>query len=328
MKNGNAWNGGYGSWDYGQSWSLDQLAVTFKGYVNSSEEANRQMDVCLSLNGGASCASQILTLTLDKKNKGKPQTAGQADTSQFGVLPWLLDTNPRFNVQESAPHSGRANAFTPASHRQVNRQEAQAGNPVSAGPEVIWTSGQLFSLYWNTGGNGRIRLSTKDDACITPPGATTSQEFVISSFLDGTHLSISGAPPAGSNLYWCANNFAVMVRRHQAPTDSSSIYLQYASMAAVESTSPSYPDNGAGTACFNKMVQGGFFSMYGGLYWINPNTATTAYYGYMNAPSTEVTNPWGTLGVIPSGESAMIDQTQSDLTFYSVGKDLPAAALW
>ena len=36
MTNGNAWNAGYGGADYGQSWTMDQLAVTFKGYVNSA----------------------------------------------------------------------------------------------------------------------------------------------------------------------------------------------------------------------------------------------------------------------------------------------------
>jgi hypothetical protein len=323
MTNGNAWNAGYGSWDYGQGWTLDQLAVTFKGHVNSPVAANRQLDVCLSLNGGASCASRIWTITLDGNGPGSPQTAGQADTTQFGVIPWLLDTNPRFNVQESAPHSGRANAFTAGNRRQgaPPANPAAPGATPAPGAEAIWTSGQLFSLYWTTGGKGRIRLSANNDACITPPAATTSQEFAISSFLDGTHLALSGAPPVGSNLYWCANNFAVMVRRHQAPTDGSTAYVQYASMAAEESTSPTYPDNGAGTACFNKLVNGGFFCLYGGLYWINPTNASIVYYGYMIAPSAGVTNPWGTIGIIPSGESAAIDQTQSDLTFYSVGLD-------
>jgi hypothetical protein len=321
MTNGNAWNAGYGGADYGQSWTMDQLAVTFKGYVNSAVPANRQIDVCLSLNGGASCASQIQTITLSQASGG-PQTVGQADTTRFGIIPWLLDTNPRFNVQESSPHSGRANVSVPAG-RGGNRPEetADSGAPHPPAGVVAWAGGQLFSLYWIDGGKGRIRLSTQNDACVTPPAATTSQEFVISSFLDGGHIAVAETPPAGANLYWCANNFAVMARRHQAPTDSSTAYVQYASMAAVESTSPSYPDNGAGTACFNKLVNGGFFCLYGGLYWIDPVTAETAYYGYMVAPSNGVANPWGTVGIIPAGEAAVIDQTAGDFTFYSIGMD-------
>lgn len=320
MTNGSAWNAGYGGVDYGQIWALDQLAVTFKGYVDSASAANRQLDVCLSLNGGASCASAIQTITLDSRSGSA--VAGQADTTQFGILPWLLDTNPRFNVQESAPHTGRGSVAVARLKPGFHPRDAA---PSSAAParqaDVTWTSGPLFSLYWTAGGNGRIRLSTKDDACITPPAQTTSREFVISSFVDGTHMAVSGTPPAGGNLYWCVNNFAVMVRRHQAPTDDSTAYLQYASMAAVESTSPTYPDNGAGTACFNQLVNDGFFCMYGGLYWINPVTAETAYYGYMIAPSNGVANPWGTIGLIPAAESAVIDQTQSVLTFYSIGFD-------
>lgn len=325
MTNGNAWNAGYGSWDYNQIWTLDQLAITFKGYVNSSSAPNRQLDVCLSLNGGASCASQIQTITLDGSAQGKPQVAGQADTTQFGVLPWLLDTNPRLNVQESSPHSGRANVLRVGARGGVRPEDATASSSGGTGPgpvtNIAWTSGQLFSLYWTAGGAGRIRLSANNDACVTPPAATTSQEFVISSFLDGAHIAISGGAPVGKDLYWCVNNFAIMVRRHQAPTDSSTAYIQYASMAAVESTAPTYPDNGAGTACFNKLVNGGFFCLYGGLYWINPTTADVAYYGYMVAASAGVTNPWGTISMIPTGESAVIDQTQNDLTFYTMGGD-------
>ena len=316
MTNGNAWNAGYGGADYGQIWTLDQLAITFQGYVDASTDANRQLDVCLSLNGGASCASQIQTITLDSASGGTAQIAGQADTTQFGILPWLLDTNPRLNVQETSPHSGTASV--------VGSRLKRGNRPLTATlPEtdVAWTGGQLFSLYWTTGGNGRIRLSKKDDACITPPAKTTSQEFTIASFADGNHLIVSGRPPTGSNLYWCANNFAVMVRRHQAPTDNSTAYLQSASMAAVESTSPTYPDNGAGTACFNKLVNSGYFCMYGGLYWINPTMADTAYYGYMIVPSSGVTNAWGTIGIIPAAESAVIDQTANALTFYSIGFD-------
>jgi hypothetical protein len=307
LTNGNAWNAGYGSANYGQNWTLDQLAVTFKGYVSSPASANRQVDVCVSLNGGASCASRIQTITLGSQANGAPQTAGQADTTRFGIIPWLLDTKPRFNVQESSPHSGRASV---------------ASAPAGA---VAWASGQLFSLYWIDGGNGRIRLSTKDDACITPPAATTSQEFVISSFLDGGHIVVSGTPPPGGNLYWCANNLAVMIRRHQAPTDGSTAYLQSASMAAVESASPTYPDNGAGTACFNKLVNGGFFCLYGGLYWIDPTTASTAYYGYAgssgkDASGAPIANTWKGIP-FPDGETADIDQSQSALTFYGVSQD-------
>jgi hypothetical protein len=298
----NAWNSGYGSSSYGQIWTLDQLSVALTGYVSSNTTSIRVLDACISLNDGASCASSTEQITMGLTSS--QQILGQANTSQFGVLPWLLDTNPRFNVQESSPHSGTATV---------------------SGNKVTWVSGDSFSLYWVAGGNGHIRLSTNNDACTTPPNTTTSTEYAISGFVDGNDLTVSGTPPTG-NVYWCANNFAVLVWRDQAPTDGSTVTLTAASMAVIESTSPTYPDNGVGTACLNKLVNGGFFCLFGGLYWIDPATASTAYYGYMiasamNSSGAYITNPWKTIGLMPAGETANIDQAQANLTFYNVALD-------
>ena len=302
MTGNNAWNAGYGSSSYAQIWSLDQLSVTLTGYVNSATTGFRVLDACLSLNGGASCASTIQQMTLGQTSS--QQTVGQANTSQFGVIPWLLDTNPRFNVQESSPHSGMATV---------------------SGNTVTWVSGDSFSLYWVTGGNGHIRLSSNADACTTPPNTTTSTEYTITGFIDGNHITVSGTPPTGS-VHWCANNFAVLVWRDQAPTDGSMVTLTAASMAVIESTAPTYPDNGASTPCFNKQVNNGWFCMYGGLYWINPATAATAYYGYTVEGSKDgsgnfIANPWQSAPQMPSGETSDIDQTQANLTFYTIGLD-------
>ena len=303
----NAWNAGYGGSSYGQTWTLDQFSVALTGSVNSTTTSYRVLDVCLSLNGGASCASSTQQATMGQSSS--QQTVGQANTSQFGVIPWLLDTNPRFNVQESSPHSGAATV---------------------AGNTVTWVSGDMFSLYWVTGGYGHIRLSANNDACTTPPNSTTSTEYSITGFLDGNHLTVSGTPPAG-NVYWCANNFAVLVWRDQAPTDGSVVTLTNARMAVVESSIPTYPDNGTGTACYNTLVsngsgQNGYFCMYGGLYWIDPTApANDAYYGYMGTSGKDgsgnpIANSWNGIG-IPSGESAVIDQTKSVFTFYGVALD-------
>ncbi|HTQ57259.1 MAG TPA: hypothetical protein VMI94_22470 [Bryobacteraceae bacterium] len=298
----NAWDAGYGSSNYGQPWTLDQLSVSLTGSVNSATSAFRVLDACLSMNGGASCAGSVQQLTMGQTSS--QQTLNPVSTSQFGVAAWLLDTNPRLNVQESSPHSGTATV---------------------AGNTVTWLSGDNFSLYWVTGGNGRIRLSANNDACITPPSSTTSSEYAIAAIVDGTHLTVSGTPPAGT-VYWCANSFAIMLWRDRQPTDGSVVTLTAANMAALESTAPTYPDNGAGTACFNKLVNGGFFCLFGGLYWINPATGSSAYYGYMIGAAADqhgnsIANPWKTIGIIPAGEAANIDQSQNQLTFYTVALD-------
>ena len=183
---------------YGNVSPLNQLSVQFNGFVNSTNTAYRTMDICLSMNGGASCASSVKQFVMGQSDPGSsnPYTVGQASTTQFGVLPWLLDSNPRINIEESSPHSGVASV---------------------SGNTVTWVSGNPFSLYWVTGGNGSIRLSTNNDACVTSPASTTSSEYTIAGFVDGNDLTVSGTPPQGSNIYWCENNFAVMVWRDQMP---------------------------------------------------------------------------------------------------------------
>ena len=303
----------YGSSWYGSYTTLDQLSVSLTGFVNSATAGNRVLDVCLSLNGGASCASSTVQLNMGQSS-GK-QTAGQApasawDTPQFGTTPWLLDTNPRFNMQEASPHSGTGTV---------------TGNVVANNPAASGSLGSdLFSLYWVTGGNGHIRLSTSNDACITPPASTTSNEYAITGFVDGSHLTVSGTPPSG-NVYWCENNFAVVVWRDQPPTDSSTVTLTAASMNTMSSSYPAYPDNGAGTACFNKLVSGGYFCLFGNLYWINPVGPVVVYYGQPEAAGVDgsgnpITNSW-VRTTAPMPESASIDQTQNQLTFYMVSHD-------
>jgi len=299
----NPWNTNYNS-----TWSLDQLSVSLTGYVNSTTTTFRVLDVCLSLNGGASCASSTQQLTMGQTSG--QQTVGQADSSQFGVLPWLLDTNPRLNAQESSAHSGTASVTNNSGTYTVTNNN----------------SGDLFSLYWITGGNGSIRLSSNNDACLTPPATTTSVEYRIASFADGKNLVLaSGTPPTGSNIYWCENNFTIMVWRDHAPTDGSVVTLTSASMSALGSYAPGYPDNGAGTACFDKQVYGGYFCLYGGLYWINPAAPDVAYWGFMQASGvdrsgTPITNSWSRTGG-PYGNGANIDQTQPALTFYMAAQD-------
>src|SRR5579862_6641718 len=286
------WNAGYAGSSYNQFWALDQLSVTLTGFVNSANTANRVLDVCLSLNGGASCASSTQQMTLGQTSSS--QTVGQVDGTQFGVLPWVLDTQPRLNAQEIS--------FT-------------SGADTVSGSTVTWQSGSNYwSLYWVNGGNGHIRLSTSSaaDACSVP--GSNSAEYTITGFIDGTHITVSPAPPAGAN-WWCALNFTVMVWRDGAP-DSSTVTLTGASMAVLESFQDSYPDNGGGTACLNTPVQGGFFCLFGGLYWINPATGSAVYYGYMEALNPGITNTWNNIGMLPVGETANIDESQSALTFY------------
>ena len=303
----------YGNSSYAAIITLDQLSVLLTGYVNSTTASDRVLDICLSLNGGASCASSTVQATMGQTSS--QQTVGQApvsiwDTPQLGTIPWLLDTNPRFNMQEASPHSGTATV---------------SGNIVTNNPAASGSAGSdLFSLYWITGGNGHIRLSTNNDACVTPPANTTSTEYAITGFVNGSQLTVAGTPPTG-NVYWCENNFTILVWRDQMPTDGSIVTLTGASMDVMGSAYPGYTDNGAGTACFNTLVYGGYFCSYGNLYWVNPTGPVVAYYGQpqgagLNGGGNPIANTW-TVTQAPTPESASIDQTQSQLTFYMVSYD-------
>jgi len=311
---GNPWNTNYGSY-----LSLDEVGLSLTGYVNSTASAFRVLDFCLSMNGGMTCASPMQQITMGQASS--TVVLGDAPTSSyvpvyFGVDEWLLDSSPRINLQESAAHSGTATVTNNSGTYTVTH-----------------TSGDSFSLYWIQGGNGTIRLSSNNDACITPPNSTTSNEYRIGSFTDGLNivLAAGSTPPTGAGIYWCENNFTVMVWRDQAPTDGSTVTLTAATLNASASAAPSYPDNGVGTACLNTQVDGGFFCLYGNMYWINDSgsTPTVVYYGVpqgqgKNAGGTNITNSWNTAQA-PMAESASIDQAQSNLTFYMVAND-PAGA--
>ena len=177
-------------WDttYASGWSLDQLGLSLTGSVSTGTDVE---NVCISLNAGASCASSVQQLTLAAASS--TQTVGVAPpsiwaTPQFGTTSWELDTSPRLNAQETSTHSGTATV---------------------SGSNVTWASGDPFSLYWITGGNGRIRLSSNNDACTspTPPSTTTAVEYTIAGFVNGLELTVSGSP-AGGTMYWCARFMA------------------------------------------------------------------------------------------------------------------------
>ena len=386
MLGSSPWNNGYVNNSYGQGLSLDQLRVSLTGLANSSVTGFRVLNVCLSLNGGASCATSTVPMTMGQTSG--VQTAGTYDSTVYGTTSWLLDSNPRINGPETSPNYGplsfgansavvatagsgytngdiltasggaytTAATFTavvaggvltgvtpigspsgsytgvPANPVTVTggtgsgaRLTVTWNNPTgatAAGNVVTWTGGSNnWSLYWTVGGNGRMRLSTVStvDACLSPPASNTSAEYTITGFVDGTHITVSPTPPSG-NLYWCENNFAVMVWRANTPiTDGSTVTLTGANLSVLESYNVGLSDNGAGTACFNSLVQGGYFCQFGALYWINPVTGDVVYYGQVTAPPFAGTNAWK--NTTYGGESASIDQTQTNFTMYALSQD-------
>jgi len=310
----------YAPWttSYASGVSIDQLGVSLAGFVNSANSAFRTLAACLSMNGGVSCASPIYTAIA-------PQTSGTIAFGQTGASAlgacggaypcWLLDTNPRINSQETIAHSG-------------------TGTITNAGGTYYLAnsgSNDWFSLYWIMGGAGTIRVSSNNNACTSPPVTTTSAEYRIASFTDPTGAGLNGnyiqlaagsTPPTGS-IYWCEQNFTVMLWRNVAPTDGSTVTLTSGLLNVSGSYSPGIPDNGTPTACMNTPVYGGYFCLWGEMYWINPSTQSVVYWGLPvssdnGSGTATITNSWFRS---PAPNAALVDQTQSNLTFYIPGAD-------
>jgi len=70
-----------------------------------------------------------------------------------------------------------------------------------------------------------------------------------------------------------------MIRRHAA--DTNTVYVQSAYLQAVTHSYLPLPDAGDTTICLNNSLAntGGFFCNFGGLFWVNPATGATSWFG-------------------------------------------------
>ena len=80
--------------------SLNQLQVSLKGHCTSSNSSLCQVDVCLTMNAGAACASSIQTVTLPLTTDATV-TAGTYNPGSMGIDAWLFDSNPKISRPEA-----------------------------------------------------------------------------------------------------------------------------------------------------------------------------------------------------------------------------------
>jgi len=251
---------GWGGTSSAFGFSLNQFQLALTGRGDSRDASLRSVDVCLSMNAGATCASKIQTLTFDRKNG--IVTAGAYQPGAMGIDPWLFDSTPRINRPEASTHQGTVNVY---------------------GTGVNQKGGDIFSDYWTTGGQGRMRFSNVStaDACTAPPAANRSVEAGIASGF-GQLLTLTSAP--GSYSFYCAPDFAVMIRRH-TPDTASSIYIQSATFSYVSGHSGEWIDEGYNSLCSKAKVSNGYICMIpsggggGVVAWIDPVTGTSNMIG-------------------------------------------------
>jgi hypothetical protein len=293
---------GWGGTDPTYGYTLDQLQASLKGHCTSSNSSLCQVDVCLSMNAGASCANAIQTVTLPL-NTDATVNAGAYNPGTIGIDPWLFDSTPHINRPEASTHQGKVTI---------------------SGTSVTQTSGDWFSGSWITGGQGRIRLSNTSQADACNASSSTSVEATITAGF-GTSLTLAAAP--GSYTYYCAPDFAIMIRRHTADA-ASSIYVQSAAFSYVSGQAGEWLDSGFNDICSNVPVNGGFQCMIptgGGsvaLVWINPSDGTANMIGpaMANAKSTG-TEQWGATNCPLFAPEAYqtIDDTKAVPTWYCLG---------
>jgi len=297
---GFAWGGTAASYGF----SLNQFQVSLTGRGDSRDPNLRAVDVCLSMNAGASCASGIQTLTFDRKSS--TVTAGKYQPGQMGIDPWIFDSTPRINRPEAATHKGTV-AISSAT--------------------VTQTNGDLFSSYWTLGGQGRLRLSnaSADDACAAPPAASKSEESTIADGF-GRILTLTSAP--GSYTFYCAPDFAVMIRRH-ATDASTSITLQSAAYAYVAGQSGEWVAEGYDTLCSNTRINNGYLCLVpvggGGaaVFWIDPATGTSNMIGPARANGNPGgSDPWpdSFCPLLSPGSFQTFDDTKTTPTWYCIAQ--------
>lgn len=296
----NSFSFGYGGSDPTYGFTLTQFQLSMRAAATLSGE---QLDVCLSMNAGASCASPIQIV--DLPTRPATITVGSNNPGAVGIDPWLFDSNPHISRWEASTATGRVTV---------------------TGATATRTSGAYFSNSWTTGGSGRIRLSTVSttDAC------ANGTEIGMSG--GGASLTLASAPGDGS-YYYCAPDFAVMVRRHgDGAGNSGTVSLNNAKFATLTGDAGGNAGSGSTNICATSLVGGGYLCMVpvaGGaadLSWTDPATGTTNMLGalQLNGKGTG-TDQWRTYTACPPGSPATfstIDDTQTTTpTWFCVAND-------
>ena len=293
---------GWGGTSSAFGFSLNQFQVALTGRGDSRDANFRTVDVCLSMNAGAACASKIQTVTFDRRNA--VVNVGAYQPGAMGIDPWLFDSTPRINRPEASTHQGTVIVY---------------------GSAVNQKSGDSFSDYWTAGGQGRMRFSNVStaDACAAPPAANRSVEATIANGF-GQLLSLTSAP--GSFTFYCAPDFAVMIRRH-APDATGSIFLQSATFSYISGHSGEWVDEGYDSLCSNAKVSNGYVCMIpvggGGaaVAWIDPVTGTSNMIGPAKANGNpDGRDPWpdSPCPLLAPEAFQTFDDTKSVPTWYCI----------
>ena len=194
----------------------------------------------------------------------------------MGLDPWLFDSSPRINRQEATTHQGMVAVDGATVVQKMATPSVITGQPVGRGVSAS-------------------RTCPRPTPARRLPPTTHSVEATIAEGF-GQLLTLTSSP--GSFSFYCAPNFAVMVRRHKADA-SSSIYLHSANFSFSSGHSGEWVDEGFDSLCSNTKVNNGYLCMIpiggGGaaVAWIDPVTGTSNMLGQAKANGNpDGHDPW------------------------------------
>jgi hypothetical protein len=268
--------------------SFDYFQPVFKAWGSATASADRQIDVCLTVNG-VTCTSVIRSIPLGNT---EPASAGVIGT-QDGYNRYWTDATHTFTAGDSVARQGVVNV-------DIN------GN-------VQWQSGNVFSVNWIPGSH--ITINGSD--CIIA-SLTNDRTLNISPLSCSPALSL---PAQGAAF--AAANFGVLIRKSTNSPDA--IFVKAATYNfGTSNDTQQWPAGGGTTMCSTSLVpdtsspiQYGYHcSVQGMLYWVNPTSGEVRFLGDIRWPPASVG------GDAPAGactaNSGIFDATNGNVFYCGV----------
>lgn len=277
------------------NYSLESVTVTVRGAgATGASEANRQIEISLSVNGGVSPATDWQTLTLPETTLG--DVSFPSGTPKGGFGDWHSANQRRLNLIDVVTRR----MFVDGSGTIIDLRPQSNSSWLSNFPPDDWVSGS------------KIRIGgTTDDAC------SAGTEYDIASVQSPRQLTLQSSAGTVSNQWACAANFAVMLRKKSTSTDT--ITIDYVTFSIRITNQVAGHDSGSPKLFGEKPVTDGngnqgYLSMnigVGGtnqtIHWVSKDNGESRFImGFLtNLPGAAGTDGWSS-GICSAAEATFI----------------------
>ncbi|HWB82789.1 MAG TPA: hypothetical protein VG675_01530 [Bryobacteraceae bacterium] len=265
--------------------SFDYFQPSFKAWGSASSDADRSIDVCLTVNG-VTCTSLTQTIVVGTSEPGSATTIGTQDVYNR----YWTDATHTFAVGDSSARAGTVN--------------------VDSSGNVTWVSGDKFSLYWTPGSHITIAGS---DCAVT--ALTTSSTLAVN---PGSCTPALVVPAPGAA--YTASNFGLLIRKSTNTADTISVKGATYAYGSSNDTQEWASGGGAGMCGIGLVADNGtppqygyHCSVLGMFYWINPATGEVRFLGDIRWPPHTVGSD--TISGACTSNSAMFSASDANV-FY------------